>query len=321
MSLTESTIIENYFHQENIRSATNVIVGIGDDGAVIDVPKERQVVISVDTLVEGKNFPINTPPYDLGHKTLAVSLSDIAAMGANPHTALLALTIQKKEKIWLKEFAEGFFSLAGRYQVFLIGGDITQGPLCISVTATGLIPKNEMICRSGAKVGDLIYLTGTVGDAGLALTLLNQHKKINSFLLTRLNCPTPRIEAGLALRRIASAAIDVSDGVVADLEKITIMSQVGARIKVDHLPLSDSLKEQCCLKEAWKYALSSGDDYELCFTAPKEKSEQLKKIFSQLDYNCCCIGKIIQGNGVTVLDSKNYPIKIIKKGYEHFSTE
>ena len=320
MSLTEFMIIKKYFHQTKTRSA-NVIVGIGDDGAVIEIPRERQVVISVDTLVEGKHFPINTPPHDLGHKTLAVSLSDIAAMGAAPHTALLALTIQKKDEIWLEEFAKGFFSLAGRYQVSLIGGDITQGPLCISVTTTGLIPKNTMICRSGAKVGDLIYLTGTVGDAGLALALLNQHKAIDPFLLTRLNCPTPRIEAGLALRGIASAAIDVSDGVVADLEKITIMSQVGAKIKVDHLPLSDSLKKQCCLNEVWKYALSSGDDYELCFTAPKVKSEQLKKIFNQLNYDYCCIGEIIQGNGVTVLNPKNRPVKILKKGYEHFSKE
>ena len=318
MPLTELTIIKNYFHRLR-KQAKNVVVGIGDDAAVIEIPKGQQVVISVDTLVEGVHFPINTPPRDLGHKALAVSLSDIASMGAIPHTALLALTIQKTNEIWLKAFAEGFFSLADRYQVSLIGGDVTQGPLCISITATGLIPKNEIICRNGAIVGDLIYLTGTVGDAGLALTLLKGHKKIDPFLLTRLNCPTPRIEAGVALRGITSAAIDISDGVVTDLEKMVRASQVGAKIYVERLPLSDSLKRYCPLKKVWEYALASGDDYELCFTVPKERSEPLEEVFHSLDCECRCIGEIIQGEGVTVIDPQNRPINMAKKGYEHFS--
>lgn len=319
MALTEFSIIKNYFQRQKDQFP-HVVVGIGDDAAVIEIPKEKQVLLSVDTLVEGVHFPIKMPARELGYKALAVSLSDVASMGATPNTALLALTMQKADRNWLKAFTDGFFSLADRYHVPLIGGDITQGPLCISVMVTGLIPKDAMICRSGAKVSDLIYVTGTLGDAGLALALSNQQNgEIDPFLLSRLHHPVPRVESGIALLGIANAAIDVSDGLVADLEKIIIASHVGAQIVVDHLPLSESLKQTCDLEKAWEYALTSGDDYELCFTVPHKKSQQLEKVFNQLEVDCHCIGEITQGDAVVMTNLQGHSLQIIKKGYEHFS--
>ena len=317
MSITEFEIIEKYFQRHKGQSP-RVVVGIGDDAAVVKIPKNKLVVTSMDTLVEGVHFPVDTLPQDVGHKVLAVNLSDLAAMGAQPDMALLALTLKKVDEVWLNAFTEGFFSLADRYGIALIGGDITAGTLSISVVVNGLVSNDEAICRNGAKVRDLIYVTGTLGDAGLALSLLNQRKKIDSFLLNRLNRPVPRVEAGLALRTIANAAIDISDGLIVDLEKITTASEVGAKIHADRLPLSKSLKEECEIKTAWQYALASGDDYELCFTVPPEKSDRLKAAFKLLDCGWQCIGEIVTGTSVAVMDSQNNPLKIEKKGYEHF---
>ena len=318
MPITEFEIIEKYFQRHKDQSP-RVVVGIGDDTAVVEIPKDKLVVTSIDTLIEEVHFPIDTLPQDLGYKVLAVNLSDLAAMGAQPDMVLLALTLKKVDETWLNAFSEGFFSLADRYGIVLIGGDITAGMfLSISVVINGLISKDEAICRNGAKVRDLIYVTGTLGDAGLALSLLNQHKKIDSFLFSRLNRPAPRVEVGLALREIANAAIDISDGLVADLEKMTTASQVGAKIHADRLPLSKSLKEQCEIKTAWQYALTSGDDYELCFTVPPEKSDRLKAAFKLLDCGWQCVGEIVTGTSVVVMDSQNNLLKIEKKGYEHF---
>lgn len=317
MPITEFEIIEKYFQRHKGQSS-RVVVNIGDDAAVVSIPKDKLMVTSMDTLIEGVHFPVDTLPRDLGHKVLAVNLSDLAAMGAQPDMVLLALTLKKADEIWLNAFADGFFSLADRYDIVLIGGDITAGMLSISVVINGLVSRNEAICRNGAKVRDLIYVTGTLGDAGLALNLLNQRKKINSFLFNRLNRPIPRVEAGLALRKIANAAIDISDGLVADLEKITAASQVGAVIHVDRLPLSKSLKEECEIKTAWQYALTSGDDYELCFTVPPGRNNRLKAVFKSLNCGWQCIGEIVTGTSVVVIDPQNNPIKIERKGYDHF---
>ncbi|MFW0072848.1 MAG: thiamine-phosphate kinase [Coxiella-like endosymbiont] len=317
MPITEFEIIKKYFQRREDQSP-RVVVGIGDDAAVVKIPKNKLLVTSMDTLVEGVHFPVDTLPQDLGYKVLAVNLSDLAAMGAQPDMALLALTLEKADEVWLNAFTEGFFSLADQYGIVLIGGDITAGMLSVSVVINGLVSGDETICRNGAKVRDLIYVTGTLGDAGLALSLLNQDKKIDSFLFDRLNRPAPRVEVGLALRKIANAAIDISDGLIADLEKMTTASQVGAVIHADRLPLSKSLKEECETKIAWQYALTSGDDYELCFTVPPEKSDRLKSVFKSLDCAWQCIGEIVAGTSVAVMDSKNNPLKIEKKGYEHF---
>ncbi|WP_264435617.1 thiamine-phosphate kinase [Coxiella endosymbiont of Dermacentor marginatus] len=317
MTLSEFSIIETYFRRKI--KERHVISGVGDDAAVIEIPADQQIVTSIDTLVKDVHFSAGTSPRDLGYKALAVNLSDLAAMGAKPDTALLALTLEKINKKWLEDFSEGFFSLAEQYRVSLIGGDITAGPLCISVVVNGIVPRGKAIYRSGAKVGDLIYVTGTIGDASLALDLLNKkYKKIDLFLLKRLHCPSPRIKVGLVLRGIASAAIDISDGLISDLEKITFASKVGARIYADRLPLSENLKQYCGLKKAWNYALASGDDYELCFTVPNKKTSKLKRLFKSLNCECQCIGEIIEETVVLVMDDQNQQLKIIKKGYEHF---
>ena len=317
MDISEFSIIETYFRRQN--KAKRVVAGIGDDAAVIEIPTDKQIVTSMDTLVKDIHFSADILPRDLGYKALAVNLSDLAAMGAEPDTALLALTLEKANEKWLKDFSEGFFSLAEQYGMSLVGGDITAGPLCISIVVNGVVPRKEAIYRSGAKVGDLIYVTGTIGDASLALDLLNKkYKKIDLFLLKRLYYPSPRVKVGLALRGVASAAIDISDGLIADLEKITIASKVGAKIYANQIPLSENLKRYCRLEKAWSYALSSGDDYELCFTVPNEKTSQLKKLFINLNCEYRCIGKIIEGITVSVMDNQKRQLKITKKGYEHF---
>lgn len=317
MTLSEFSIIETYFRRQS--KEKRVISGIGDDAAVIEIPTDQQMVTSIDTLVKDVHFSAGTLPRDLGYKALAVNLSDLAAMGAKPDTALLALTLEKINKKWLEDFSEGFFSLAEQYGVSLIGGDITKGPLCISVVVNGIVPIGKAIYRSGAKVGDLIYVTGTIGDAGLALDLLNKkYKKIDLFLLKRLHCPSPRITVGLVLRGIASAAIDISDGLISDLEKITFASKVGAKIYADRLPLSENLKQYCGLKKSWDHALASGDDYELCFTVPNKKASKLKRLFKNLNCEYQCIGEIIEETVVLVMNDQNQQLKIIKKGYEHF---
>lgn len=317
MPLSEFSIIDTYFRRNS--TSKQVIAGIGDDAAVIEIPTDKQIVTSIDTLVKDIHFLGSTLPRDVGYKVLAVGLSDLSAMGATPDTALLALTLETANKKWLEDFSEGFFSLAEEYGVTLVGGNLTTGPLCISVVVNGIVSKGKAIYRSGAAVGDFIYVTGTIGDAGLALDLLNQkYKKVDPFLLKRLNCPSPRIKAALALRGIASAAIDISDGLIADLEKITNASKVGAKIHADQLPLSESLKQHYELKKGWKYALTSGDDYELCFTVPNKKIAQLEKRFKDLDCGYQCIGKIVEGTIVSIVDEKNQQLKIAKKGYEHF---
>ena len=317
MSLSEFSIINTYFRQKS--KSKRVIAGIGDDAAVVEIPTDTQIVTSIDTLVKDIHFSGDTLPRNVGYKVLAVGLSDLSAMGATPDTALLALTLEKANKKWLEDFSEGFFSLAEEYGVTLVGGNLTAGPLCISVVVNGIVPRGGAIYRSGAKVGDLIYVTGTIGDAGLALALLNQkYKKVDPFLLKRLHCPSPRIKAALALRGIANAAIDISDGLIADLEKITNASRVGATIHADQIPLSENLKRHYTLKKRWNYALTSGDDYELCFTVPNRKISQLKKHFKDLDCGYQCIGKIVEGTTVLIVDEKNQQLKIAKKGYEHF---
>ncbi|MFW0096298.1 MAG: thiamine-phosphate kinase [Coxiella endosymbiont of Haemaphysalis japonica] len=317
MTLSEFSIIDTYFRRKS--KSKRVIAGIGDDAAVIEIPTDKQIVTSIDTLVKGIHFSEDSLPRDVGYKVLAVGLSDLSAMGATPDTALLALTLEKANKTWLKDFSEGFFSLAEEYGVTLVGGNMTAGALCISVVVNGIVPRGKAIYQSGAGVGDLIYVTGTIGDAGLALDLLNQkYKKVDPFLLKRLHRPSPRIKAALALREIASAATDISDGLIADLGKITNASKVGAKIHANQLPLSENLKQHCKLKKGWNYALTSGDDYELCFTIPDIKVSQLEKHYKDLDCEYQCIGKIVEGTAISIVDEQNQQIKIEKKGYEHF---
>jgi len=239
--MDEFELIARYFTPQKI-SRADVIVDIGDDCAILDIPTTSHLAITTDTLVNGVHFPMETAAFDVGYKSLAVNLSDLAAMGATPAWASLALTLPGYDETWLAEFSRGFFDLATRHGVQLMGGDMTRGPLSITVTALGFVPKNQAIQRQGAKPGDLIYVTDTLGDAGLALSFLKNKTAMAAAhqhtILTRLNRPEPRIDIGIQLRPIASSAIDISDGLAADLGHILKKNRVGAHIYVDQLPLS-----------------------------------------------------------------------------------
>jgi thiamine-monophosphate kinase len=323
MSFNEFDCIQRFFSQKT-NNRKDVILGIGDDAALLQVPLGQQLVVSTDTLVSGRHFPENTSPADIGYKALAVNLSDLAAMGADPAWVLLALTLPNVNEIWLRKFTDGFSSLVQRFQLQLVGGDMTQGPLTITFQAIGFVPSGKALCRIGARTGDRIYVTGTLGDAGLALETINKKKGYlgltSAQILTamqRLNRPEPRVEIGLALRDIASSTIDVSDGLVADLSHILSANQVGAILQLEKLPLSDSL-QALPPEKAWQLALSSGDDYELCFTVPESHERALQQHLATLDTSYTCIGRIKKEPGLILLDPKGSVFTIDKTGFQHF---
>ncbi len=313
MTFHEFDIIEQFFNQQPIQHP-HVILGIGDDAAIVQVPSQ-DLIITTDTLVKNVHFPESASAFDIGFKALAVNLSDLAAMGATPAWITLALTLPEVNEDWLKAFCAGLFELTQRYSVQLIGGDLTRGPLAITIQAHGFTPHQQAIQRYGAQPGDLVYVTHTLGDA--ALGLLCTKKKIaispasELFVLTRLNRPEPRVEIGEKLRGVASAAIDISDGLASDLGHILKRSGVGARINVDSLPFSQALRESVTHEKSLELALSGGDDYELCFTVPIEKN----KVF---DFDCTCIGVITDGRGLELQrgDGSQYSMKMT--GYQHF---
>jgi thiamine-monophosphate kinase len=322
--MNEFDIIKNYFATQ-IAHRTDVIRGIGDDAAIVSVPQGQELAITTDTLIAGIHFPDDTHPYDIGYKSLAVNLSDLAAMGATPAWVTLAMTLPKgNESIedWIQAFCDGFFTLANRYQVQLIGGDLTHGPLSITVQALGLVPTLKAILRRGAKPSDLIYVSGTLGDAGLALQCLQKKialpPKAMQPLLTRLNRPEPRVVMGEQIRGIAHAAIDISDGLAADLSHILEESQVGAIIYVDQLPLSEELKHSLPHEEAITLALTAGDDYELCFTIPADKRTQLENKLSSLPCRHTCIGTITEQTGLDLRYQNGNPYHGPLHGYRHF---
>ncbi|MDX9768018.1 MAG: thiamine-phosphate kinase [Ectothiorhodospiraceae bacterium] len=303
----------------------NVPLGVGDDAALLDVPAGQRLAVTTDTLVCGVHFLPDVSAHDLGHKALAVNLSDLAAMGAQPAWVLLALTLPSAtDDAWLEAFSAGFLALARAHDVALVGGDTTQGPLSITVTAMGFVLPGAALTRAGAQPGDGVYVTGTLGDAALALHLLREGRidaiAGGSELRSRLQCPTPRIGAGLALRGLASAAIDVSDGLAADLGHILERSGVGALLHADALPRSPAFR--ACHSEpdteAWQFALSGGDDYELLFTLPLARESELAARFAALDVGCTRIGEIVADAGLRVLDRDGRELPLARRGYEHF---
>lgn len=306
--MNEFDIIKQFFTSQRY-THPNVVLGTGDDAAIIDVPSDQQLIITTDTLISGVHFPEYTPAADIGHKSLAVNLSDLAAMGATPAWVTLALTLPDTDETWLGHFSQGFLELAAHYKIQLVGGDLTKGSLSITVQAMGLVPKNQAIRRSGAKSGDLIYVTGTLGDAAMEFNFLRNKTPIKS--LDRLNRPEPRVEIGEQLRGVASAAIDVSDGLAADLGHILENSHAGARVDIEKIPLSSVMREKVSEEEALAFALNGGDDYELCFTVPKIKQNYVPK-------NCTCIGEIIEASGLDLRFANGTKYNHEIKGYQHF---
>jgi thiamine-monophosphate kinase len=319
--MKEFELIKRFFSEQAIKRK-DVVLGIGDDCAIV-TPSERQnIAITTDTLVAGVHFPHETSARAIGHKSIAVNLSDLAAMGAEPSWISLAITMPEIDEDWVKEFCAGVFELCEYYNVQLIGGDTTQGPLSITVTAQGLIPINKHLTRSGAKAGDWVYVTGEIGDAALALKYIFKEVDVaaeyRESVQRSLDFPTPRILAGQALRGYASAAIDLSDGIISDLGHICSASKVGANIVLDDLPISNALRDSVDVEDAFEMALVGGDDYELLFTVSEDNKVGMETALANTGNTITCIGQINRSEKITTtLNSK--PVAINAKSFEHFS--
>ncbi|WP_455206528.1 thiamine-phosphate kinase [Kaarinaea lacus] len=325
MTQSEFSLIDHFFKGRGV-VRDDVPLAIGDDAAVTNIPLGYQLVTAADTLVNGVHFPVDSKPYDVGHKALAVNLSDMAAMGAEPAWAMLALTMPKADEHWLQAFCDGFFNLANTFNVQLIGGDTTQGPLCITVQLMGLVPEGGAIKRNGAKPGDRIFVSGTVGDAALGLQVhqqtLSPHnltQQQSQALLTKLHRPVPRVALGMALRDTATAMIDISDGLAADLIHILDTSKVGATIHMEQVPVSDIVLALGESVDSVASILGGGDDYELCFTVPENQLTKLPDISRRLNIDVTEIGVVEQRNGLRILN-KGTEIKPPHRGFEHFKS-
>lgn len=318
MALSEFELIERHFAGRQIGGA-QVVLGIGDDCALLDVPPGMSLAVSVDTSIAGVHFPAEMPPEDVGYRALAVNLSDLAAMGAEPSWFTLALTLGEADESWLTAFSTGLFELASRFEVPLVGGDVTRGALGICIEVGGLVPKGKALLRSGARPGDAVYVTGTLGDAAAALALGQDVAAGAMDLVGRLNRPTPRIEAGLALRDLASACIDISDGLAADLGHVLRRSGVGATIELEALPRSAAFRAAAPrLADPDALVLGGGDDYELCFTVPPEQEERLAARFGDVDCPIARIGRIEVVPGLRCVDGQGGAVAIRRPGYRHF---
>ncbi len=315
----ELSIIQTYF--AHITAARDdVVLGIGDDGALLACPDNHYLVMSIDTLVAGVNFFADVDAENLGYKSLAVGLSDLAAMAARPAWFTLALTMPEINQRWLAAFAQGLATLANEHNIQLVGGDTTRGPLTISIQVHGFVDKQYALRRDGAQVGDYIYVTGSLGDAGAALKLKLQQldepvsELDRQYLNQRLEKPTPRLAFSQQIKNLATAAIDISDGLTADLSHILTSSKVGACLNLASLPLSPVLA--CFDKDtARSLALSAGDDYELCFTVPSDKVDKLKPLTDP----CQCIGVVNAKEGVLSADIEGQQVVLPTKGYGHFT--
>ncbi|MGB8516822.1 MAG: thiamine-phosphate kinase [Gallionella sp.] len=314
--MSEFDLIRRHF----TRATPNVLLGVGDDCALLRVSAGKVLAVSTDMLVSGTHFFADADAFCLGHKTLAVNLSDMAAMGATPRWATLALSLPSADDAWLEQFSAGFFALAKKFNVDLVGGDTTRGPLNLCVTIMGEVDAQQALRRDGAQLGDDIWVSGKLGDAAVALAHLQGKVKLSdadfSVCAPALHQPQPRVELGRALRGIAHSVIDISDGLLADLAHILDASKVGAQLEFAALPMSDVLRAH---KEfSQRGVLSGGDDYELCFTAAARHHDELLRISAELNLPLTRIGKIVAGKGCVVHDALGATIKIESGGYDHF---
>ncbi|MCG7913951.1 MAG: thiamine-phosphate kinase [Candidatus Thiodiazotropha weberae] len=318
----EFALINQYFKQLTT-PRQDVVLGVGDDAALLQVAEDNLLVVSVDTLVSGVHFFEDVAADALGHKALAVNLSDMAAMGAEPSWATLALTLPEVDEKWIAGFCRGFAGLANRFNVSLVGGDTTSGPLSITVQIHGVVAQHQVMRRDGAQVGDDIYVTGTLGDAAQGLKLLQSAQALTAgqqTMIDRLERPQPRVEAGLALRHLAHSAIDLSDGLLADLGHILTQSGVGATLQLDQLPLSAELRAAMGDDKDWSRIVSAGDDYELCLTLPVACREAVAGVARQLSLPISRVGCIEADPGLRCFDQQGEPWHPPQLGFDHFST-
>jgi thiamine-monophosphate kinase len=320
MALTESGLIERFFRAAGAARA-DVRLGIGDDAAILVPPAGQELIATTDTLVEGVHFPAHIAPDAIGHRALAVNLSDLAAMGARPAWALLALTLPQAHESWLAHFAAGFTALAREHQVALVGGDTTRGPLCISVQLLGFVPRGTALRRAGAHAGDMLYVSGSPGDAAAGLALEQQRLTVpepqRTYLRERFLRPSPRLALGEALREFASACIDVSDGLLGDAGKLAHASGLAVELQYERLPVSAALAAAVGAEPARQLALSGGDDYELCFAVPAARSEALRAQLPPERFDYAQIGALCAGSGARVLRGGTV-MEFSHSGYQHF---
>jgi thiamine-monophosphate kinase len=315
---TEFELIRRYF----ARPAKQALLGVGDDAALLAPSRGMALAVSADMLVAGTHFFPAANPRALGHKALAVNLSDMAAMGAVPRWALLSLSLPSADHSWLQQFAAGFLALARAFDVDLVGGDTTRGPLNVSVTIVGEVPLRASLRRDAARPGDDVWVSGALGEAAIAVAHGKGRVQLAAHDLARcmrrLERPTPRIALGVALRGIAHAAIDISDGLAADLGHICERSKLGADVyvaQVPHSPLLARLTDRAAAQEA---LLSGGDDYELCFTAPVRRRSRVQALGKRLGLPLTRIGTMRRGRGVRLLRPDGSAVRIGTRGFDHF---
>lgn len=321
---SEFELIDRHFR--SLAEGNGVVLGVGDDTAILDCTPGHQLLVTVDTMVEGVHFLPDVPAVDLGYKSLAVNLSDIAAMGGVPRWATLALTLPGRDDVWLAAYAQGLREACREHEVALVGGDTTRGPLTISIQLLGEVPAGEALRRDGARSGDSIYVTGTLGDAALGLACVQGRQVLDAgarhHVLERLQRPRPRVALGGDLRGMASAAIDVSDGLLADLGHVLEASGVGAAIELEQLPLSTVLRDELDVGNVdWNLPLSGGDDYELLFTASPGHDEALQALAIEHQCPISCIGRVTGDATLRIFDSRGEPWVPAIRGYDHFGAD
>jgi thiamine-monophosphate kinase len=323
--LGEFELIRRFFTRSSatISPRAGVAVGIGDDAAVLDLPPGTQLVAAVDTILEGRHFLPGTDPRSIGHRALAVNLSDMAAMGATPAWATLALSMPAVQPPWLEGFAAGLLDLADAHQVVLVGGDTTRGPLTVSVQILGHVPHSAAVLRSGAQSGDLLVVTGSLGDAGAGLAYAKNPPKVSEqaaavhSLVARFEYPTPRVAMGIAARGIVSAAMDLSDGLTGDLPKLARASGLGATVAVEKLPLSAALRAVADAAQARDWAMSGGDDYELLFSVAPPRYVALQAAAQRLNLTLTIIGEMRAAAGISwLLNGAEFAAR--SSGFDHF---
>ena len=314
--MNEFDLIRDYFTWP-IKDSS-VALGVGDDAALFSLEQGYQLVTTTDTLTEGVHFSSSTSAKDIAHKSLAVNLSDIAAMGAMAKYFTLAIALPKIDQSWLQEFSDSLRKLSMHYKLSLIGGDTTKGPLTITITMIGIVESSKALTRSGAQPGDGVYVSGKIGDAGFCFWKLSNDLVPSNQELKSLNCPTPRVELGLALKNLANSCIDVSDGLEQDLSHILKASSVGAVIEVEKIPISETLNVYIKDTNDWSFPLYGGDDYELCFTVPKGNEEALKNCSKSCNVKITRIGVIKESLGLQIGGLETESFDGSRNSYQHF---
>jgi thiamine-monophosphate kinase len=322
MALSEFELINRFFSHRGA-ARDDVALGVGDDGAVLECPVGSQLVAAIDSLVEDVHFPQGSPARSVGHRALAVNLSDLAAMGAQPAWALLAIALPRADAAWLQDFSDGLDALARRHGVALVGGDTTGGKLCITVQVLGFVPRGAALRRSGGQPGDIVFVSGTPGDSAAGLML--EQSRLNvadaahaEWLRDRFRYPTPRVALGLALRGFASACIDVSDGLFGDCGRLALASGCGVALDYAAIPVSDALRSAVGEERARELALTGGEDYELCFTVPTATLEAFMAQCPAAEFGWSRIGTLTTQPGALVRRGASV-MQVSPRGFDHFS--